>query len=63
MEVPHEKNTSDKMYLSYLLYGIEIHEFSKLKIKHFKADLLNNNDKDSVDKYLCLLNYKFQTKK
>ena len=59
MEVPHEKNRSDKMYLSYLLYGIEIHELSKLKIKDVKADLLNNNDKDSVDKYLCLLNYKF----
>ena len=47
------------MYLSYLLYGIEIHEFSKLKIKDVKVDLLNNNDKDLANKYLCLLNYKF----
>ena len=61
MKVPCEQTNIYKMYLSVMLYGIQIHRLSKLRITNIEVDILNKEkipDKKFLEQYKCLLCYK-----
>lgn len=61
MKVPCEKVNREKMYLSCIVHGIQIHELSKLRITNMEVNVLNNEetvDKNFLEQYKCLLCYK-----
>ena len=61
MKVPCEKVNIKKLYLSYILYGIQIHKLSKLRIIKTEAKVLYDEDvqdEEFLENFKCLLCYK-----
>ena len=61
MKVPYEENSSDpdKEFLSFMQYGLQIHELCKLKIDNIKIKLKNTNgNENSLLEYYNLLCYR-----
>ena len=63
MLVPSKMNTGnpDEEFLYNVLYGINVDDFSKLRIKTINVEIENSNhfsDKEEFNKYLNLLCYK-----
>ena len=57
MRVPCEETNIYKLYLSCVIYGIEVHHLSKLKITNIEVDILNKEkipDKKFLEQYRCL---------